>query len=86
MKTYTRERVHGIVETVAGNAVDRMKAIRQVVEQKQYAKIDGCMCDLFTASIVVQVHDALNDKNKAKFAACKWPIMANIALKLTNRK
>jgi len=83
MKTYTRTRQQGTVETVAGNAKDRIAATRQVVEKKQYAKIDGCMADLFSASLVCKVYDALNDTNKAKFAAFKWPVMAQIALKLT---
>jgi len=82
-KTYKRIRQGGTVETVAANGQDRIAAIRQVVADKQYAKIDNCMADLFTASIVLQVYDALNDVNKAKFAACEWPKMASIALKLT---
>ncbi len=82
METYQRTREHGIVETIAGNSSDRMKAIWQVVANKQYAKLDGCMVDLFTASVVCQVYDALNDENKAKLAACPWPKMADIALKL----
>ena len=84
MKTYRRIREQGTIETIAGNAKDRISAIREVVKNKQYAKIDGCMADLFTASIVCQVFDALNDVNKTKFAACKWPKMAEIALKLIN--
>ena len=82
MGTYQRTRQHGTVETVAGNATDRIAAIREVVTNKQYAKVDGCMADLFTASIVCQIYEALNDKNKQKFASYSWPVMANIALKL----
>lgn len=84
METYQRIREQGTIETIAGNAKDRMSAIREVVKNKQYAKIDGCMADLFTASIVCQVYDALNETNKAKFASCKWPRMARIALRLVS--
>lgn len=84
METYTRTREKGTVETIAGNAQDRIEAIRAVVQRQQYAKIDGCMADLFTAGLVCRVYDALNESNKAKFASYKWPIMAQIALKLTS--
>jgi len=84
MKTYKRIRQQGTVETIAGNADDRIAAIREVVQNKQYAKIDGCMADLFIASLVCNVYDVLNPENKAKFASFKWPIMAQIALKLTS--
>lgn len=83
METYKRAREHGTIEVLAGNAKDRIEAIKQVVENKQYAKIDGCMADLFTASIVLQVYEALNSENQVKFANFKWPKMADIALKLT---
>ena len=82
MKTYQRTRIGGTIETIAGNADDRIAAIRQVVVHKQYAKIDGCMIDLFTASIICQVFDALNLTNKAKFANMSAPKMAKMAFKL----
>ena len=78
-----RIREQGTIETVSESAQERIDAIRQVVTDCQYAKIDGCMCDLFSANRVVQVYDALNDKNKAKFASVPWPKMAQIAFKLT---
>ena len=84
MKTYTRTREHETQETIAGNSADRINAIRRVVANKQYEKIDGCMIDLFTANIIVQVYDALSDKNKAKFAAVPAPKMGIIALKLVS--
>jgi hypothetical protein len=85
-KTYIRKRQHGTTETIAANGQDRIAAIRKVVEQKQYAKIDGCMADLFTASIVLKVYDALNDKNRMKFSSCSWPVMADMALKLVSKE
>ena len=84
METHTRTREHGTQETIAGNANDRIIAIRRVVENKQYEKIDGCMIDLFSASIICQVYDKLNDANKVKFASMKAPVMAHFALKLVS--
>ena len=82
MKTYERTREHGTVETVAGNGKDRVAAIRAVVDNCQYAKIDGVMMDLFSASAIVRVYDALNDKNKTMFSGKTAPEMARIAFKL----
>ena len=84
MKTYQRTREHGTVETVPGNGTDRIASIRAVVERKRYAKIDGCMMDLFSASAIVKVYDALNAANRAKFAAFTAPVMAGIAFKLVS--
>ncbi len=82
METYERTRDHGTRETVAGNPADRIAAIRRVVAEKQYAKIDGVMMDLFSASYITQVYDALNPENKIKFASFPAARMAGIAFKL----
>ena len=60
----------------------RIEAIRHIVDAGQYAKIDGCMIDLFSASAIIKVYDAISDENKAKYRVKKAPVMANIALKL----
>lgn len=82
MGTYTKTRKQGTVETVAGTPEDRINAIRSIVENKQYAKIDGTMIDLFTASLIVQIYDALNAENKIKFASFKAGKMGELAYKL----
>ena len=84
MKTYTRVREQGTVETMSGNGEDRIAAIRAVVDAGQYAKIDGVMMDLFSASLICQVYDALSDENKEKFASYSAPAMAEIAYKLVS--
>ena len=72
----------GTVETVAGSPGDRIQAIRNIVTQKQYAKIDGTMIDLFTASLIVQIYDALKPENQIKFASFKAGKMGEMAYKL----
>jgi hypothetical protein len=42
----------------------------------------GTMIDLFTASAIVQVYDALNDANKGKFASLPAGRMGIVAFKL----
>lgn len=79
-----RTREHGTVETVAQSGTERINAIRRVVDNKQYAKIDGQMADLFTCSLIVKIYDALNDANKAKFCSLPYSKMAHTAFKLAN--
>ncbi|HDY85878.1 hypothetical protein LCGC14_1774630, partial [marine sediment metagenome] len=76
MKTYRRVRQHGTLETIAGNGKDRINAIRTVVHESQFAKIDGVMMDLFTASLICQIYDVLSNENKKKFASYPAPNMA----------
>lgn len=82
MATMTRVRQHGTEETVTDNALDRINAVKRIVERKQYAKIDGMMVDLYSASIVSQVYDKLSDVNKAKYASCSIYRMLEIAYAL----
>ena len=56
--------------------------IRDVVETKSAARIDGLLLDLFTASAVIQVHDALNPDNQGKFAALPLRRMVDVTWKL----
>jgi hypothetical protein len=82
METYQRTREQGTVETLPGNGPDRIQAIRRIVEEKQYAKIDGQMIDLFSASAIVKTFDALSPENQSKYSAIPAPTMAKIAFKL----
>lgn len=78
----SRVREHGTRVTNAQSAADpaaaRIEAFRQIVATRSYATIDGCTVDLFTASAVVKVYDALNETNRAKFAALNVPRMVSI--------
>lgn len=79
MKTYQRIRSEGTVETIAGNNIDRIQAIQQIVDQKQYAKIDGNMIDLWTAQTILQVYNALKPENQLKYANLRAGKMAVVA-------
>ena len=41
-------------------------ALRQIVADKGAAKVHGVLVDMFTASAIMQVYDAVNDANKEK--------------------
>jgi len=60
----------------------RIDAVRRIVERSQYSKIDGVMVDLFSASTIVSVYDALGTDNQAKFRTFPVGRMASIAFKL----
>lgn len=78
----TRTREHGTHVTRSSTPAEKVAAIRRIVDERQYAKVDGCMVDLFSASAIIAVYDALNDENKARFSALTIQKMAAIAFKL----
>ena len=44
-----------------------LEIMRRIVENRQYEKVDGVIIDLWSASAVTQVYDALGDENQAKY-------------------
>ena len=83
MKTEpSRTRKHGTRVTTSSTPEEKLAALRQIVAERQYAKIDGYMVDGLSANVIVKVYDALNDANKAKFSKLPIPTMARIAFEL----
>lgn len=78
----SRTRDRGTRVTLPLTPDERIAAIRRIVTEKQYAKVDGCMIDLFSASYIVAVYDKLNPENQAKYAAMTAPKMGIIAFNL----
>lgn len=78
----SRVREHGTHVTRSATPEEKIAAFRSIVARGGYSKIDGVTVDLFSASAVVAVYDALNDANKAKFAGLSVPKMATVAFKL----
>ena len=65
----TRTRSKGTQVTKAEDVDALVDAIRTVADSKAYAKVNGTMVDLFSASAIISVYDALNESNRAKYAA-----------------
>ena len=63
----------------------RLAALRKVVESRTAAKIEGVLVDLFSASLIVQVYEALSERNKVIFAAMPIGQMGKVAFRLTNK-
>ena len=86
MKTeITRTRKNGTKVYNPKNGIERIDAIREVVETRTYCKIDGIMLDLFTASMILKVYDNVNEKNQEKYRNSNVPFMATIAFKLFSK-
>ena len=59
-----------------------MDALRKIVKEKTAAKINGMLVDLFTASAIIKVFDALNIGNQEKFKDMPLLKMQKVAFQL----
>lgn len=82
MKTeISRVREQGTVVTQTDDNLAKIAAIRAILTDG-YAKVNGVMVDVFSASAIIQLYDAINDVNKAEYRALPIHKMADIAFKL----
>jgi len=63
----------------------RIEKLRQIVRDRQANRVEGKLVDMYTASVIVQVYDAVNEGNKKKMDATKLPQLASICFKLAGR-
>jgi len=56
-------------------------AIKDIVDQKQYAKVDGVIVDTFTAAAMVTVYDALDEANQTRAETLDVVTFAKFAIK-----
>jgi len=61
---------------------DKMMKLKQIVENCQYAKVEDQTVDLFSASAICKVYDALSEENRSKYESLSVWRMADIAFKL----
>ena len=77
-------------ETVIGIEIDEAKSVipqlKTIVKDKQHAKIKGVTVDLFTASMITQIYDKVNDANKKKMDGLALPKLVDIAHKMMKRE
>jgi hypothetical protein len=78
----SRIREHGTRVTAPLDGDERIAAIRRIVEDCQYAKIDGVMIDLYSASAILVIYDKLSPENQTKYRAMPAPKMAAVAFTL----
>lgn len=65
--------------------MNSIQVMDQIVKNHQAEKIDGVLVDMFTASAVMQVYDAVNDNNKTKMNGMGPVQLANIAYKIMEK-
>lgn len=78
----SRTRANGTRVTSSKNGDEIIAACREIVANGQYAKINGQMVDLFTASAIVKVFDAVNDSNKAKLRTLTVERLARVSMQM----
>jgi hypothetical protein len=61
---------------------DKEAALRQIVADAQAGQVDGVEVDLYSASAIVKVLDALNPQNKERYLALDPLTMAEMAMKM----
>ena len=64
---------------------NKEQILRRIVDNQQYEEIDGVIIDLYSASAILAVLDAINETNKAKYLTKPIHVMADIAFKLLNK-
>jgi hypothetical protein len=63
----------------------RIDRLRWIVHHHQCARVEGLMLDGFTASMLVQVHDKLNEENRAKFLSLPLRKMVDVGWGVVKR-
>ena len=63
----------------------RIDRLRWIVHHHQASRMEGHLVDGVTASMLVQIHDALNEENRAKFLALPLAKMVAVGWKLVKK-
>ena len=59
--------------------------LQKIVDTKGAAKVGGVMVDMFTASMITQIYDKVNDNNKKKMDKSKIEVLVNLAQKMMQK-
>ena len=60
--------------------------LEKIVQDKQHAKIKGKIVDLFTASMIMKIYNAVNDSNKKRMDSLPLEKLVNLAYKMMKRE
>ena len=82
-----RNKVNVMGESVElQEAKNLMPAIQKIVDTKGAAKVGGVMLDMFTASVITQAYDKVNDANKKKMESANIQTLVKLAQRLMGMK
>lgn len=80
----------GVKDKGSLNELNEAKSIipqlEKIVQDKQHAKIKGKIVDLFTASMIMKIYNAVNDSNKKRMDALPLEKLVNLAYKMMKRE
>lgn len=62
--------------------MDRITALRQIVADRQYAKVEGVLVDAFTATAILACHDAGSANTQQIIATAPLVKVAELSLRL----
>ena len=71
---------------VEGGGGDILGQLRKIVSSQTMGKVDGMEVDLYTASAVTTLYDALSSENQAKFKKMPLAQMIDICLKILSKE
>jgi len=63
----------------------KIEKLRKIVERGQWNKVDGTRVDVFSASAIVAVHNALSPEHKVSYEAMPVAKMAVMAFKMLKK-
>ena len=87
-KAELKELVREVLSEEESNEPEIIQIARRIVKNQQFEKIKDPVSgqrlalDMFSASAIVKVYDALSDSNKEKMVKQKLPKMIDIVFKL----
>jgi hypothetical protein len=61
-----------------------IEALRRIVRERQATKVNEVLIDIFTASTIVQVFDAVNDRNRQKLLSLPVARVAGVCFAVTS--
>lgn len=87
-ESFEMNQLVGILHEDVFNLTEKnlMPDIKKIVDTKGAAKVGGVMIDMFTASVVQQVYDKVNDQNKKKMEKAKIEVLVKLAQKVMGMK
>ena len=74
-----------IKEETISEGKNLVPAIKNIVDKKGAAKVGGVMIDMFTASMISQIYDKVNDQNKKRMENSNIQTLVNIAQKMMQK-
>ena len=74
-----------MMEETISEGKNLVPAVKKIVDTKGAAKVGGVMIDMFTASMISQIYDKVNDQNKKRMENSNIQTLVNLAQKMMQK-